>query len=623
MSGGAGHMTIKQVSMFTRLITLPLLLLLMAGCSSNFSPLQPGTALNEVDTVTATPPTRVLVVGDASSPKLADFLTGKNMEVLDVPYSRYAASDDLKMAGDYIVWSDNRNDTGDGDLDIYAYKISTGKEFVVAKAAGKQWLPSIAGDYIVWEDYRNGNADIYGYQISTATLFAIATEAQNQLSPHTDGVNVVWHDMRNGNADIYRFQLAGAGGAAYPVETGAGEQRYPQVAGDYIVWEHYQSYIDVYRYQISTGIKKNISNAAGSQYQPQLDGDYVVWLDNRGVSEGGGLYAYRLSDDSSTRVASQPGQQLNPRISGNRVVWQDNRNGNFDIYAYELVSNTETRLTSDTTDQTLPQISGDLVTWQDLRHGNYDIYSYSFASASEHRITSDTTAQTHPQVGNGRIVWLDQRRGVTDLFWSVDLGATLGLATNTWLTPAGMIGDISKYDVVVLGNDFVSDAVMLNLYDAAVAAGVGVVGLGGAGKSLASTLAGASRYGISVITTASGCAPMEISAVPTQEQLHPLFSSINVDNLVTLETPEAVTMDELAIKTDASASDSPKTWIVQAIFSGDMCNVAKDALVEFTDGKSKVVLDGTATMADGYLYWSGDRWDLFYNEVSYVKPVKK
>lgn len=610
--------------MSIRILSFTFLLLLLTGCSNNFEPLR-GTAFNEEPPPPAIPPTKVLVVGDAFAPKLADFLRERNMEVMDVPYIHYAVSDDLKMAGDYIVWSDNRSGVNDGNLDIYAYQISTNTEFAVTKAVGKQWLPSIAGDYIVWEDYRNGNADIYGYQISTKSVFPISTAAQNQLAPQTDGVNVVWYDQRGGTADIYRFQLAGAGGTAYPVETGAGDQWYPQVSGDFIVWQDYQNgYNDIYRYQISTGIKKNITSGTptSSQYQPQLDGDYVVWLDNRnGVDDD--IYAYRLSSDALINVALQPGQQRHQRISGNRVVWQDNRNGNFDIYAYDIATNTETRLTSDSADQTLPQISGELVTWQDLRNGNYDVYAYSFATASEQRVTSDTTAQTRPQAGNGRLAWLDLRRGVVDLYWSADMGATSVLATNTWQTPAGVIGDISKYEVVVLANDFVSSAVMLNLYDAAISAGIGVVGLGGTGISLARTLAEATpkRYGISV-TPASGCAPLEISGVPAQNSNHPLFANINTDFLIALEDTAAITKDELAITTDTTASDSPASWTVQAIYSSVMCNAGNNALIEFTIDKSKVILDGGASMADGYLYWSGDRWDLFFNDAVYVTPVK-
>ncbi len=600
------------------------LLLLLAGCSNNFEPLR-GTALNVDPPVPVVPPTKVLVVGDANSPKLADFLRERNMEVLDVPYYRFAVSDDLKVAGDYIVWSDNRNGIDEGDLDIYAYQISTNTEFVVAKAVGKQWQPAIAGDYIVWEDYRNGNADIYGYQISTKKTFVITQQPQNQLAPQTDGINVVWYDQRGGSADVYRFQLAGAGGAVYPVETGVGDQWYPQVSGDFIVWQDYQNgYNDIYRYQISTGVKKNLTSgtATSSQYQPQLSGDYVVWLDNRnGVDDD--IYAYRLSSDTLINVALQPGQQRHQRMSGNRVVWQDNRNGNFDIYSYDLSTATETRLTSNDKDQTLPQISGDLVTWQDLRNDHYDIYAYSFATASEQRVTSDITDQTRPQVSNGRLAWLDLRRGVVDVYWSGDMGVTLALATNTWLTPVGVAGDLAKYEVVVLANDFVSPAAMLNLYDAAIAAGIGVVGLGGTGQSLARTLAEATpkRYGISV-TPASGCGPMEMSAVPLQTINHPLFANINIDFLVRLEEDAAVTRDELAITTDTTASDSPASWVVQGIFSNQMCNVGNNALVEFTVGKSKVVLDGSATMADGYFYWSGDRLDLLSNDVTYVKPVK-
>lgn len=604
------------------LLTLFTLLLLLAGCSNNFEPLR-GTALNNEVEPPKIPPTKVLVVGDANAPKLAEFLRERGMEVLDVPNHRYAASNDLKMAGDYIVWSDNRNGVDSGDLDIYGYQISTGTEFVVVKAAGRQWQPSIAGDYIVWEDYRSNNADIYGYQISTKKIFAITTLAQNQLAPQTDGVNVVWYDQSRGAADIYRFELAGAGGAVYPVETGEGDQWYPQVSGDFIVWQDYQSgYSDIYRYQISTGIRKNITSgtATSSQYQPQLEGDYVAWLDNRnGVDDD--IYAYRLSSDTRIDVALKPGQQRHQRISGNRVVWQDNRDGDFDIYSYDLSTEIETRLSEGVGDQTLPQISGDLVTWQVLRDGNYDIYAYSFATASPQRISSDVTTQSRPQVSGGRLAWLDHRRGVVDVYWSGDLGTTLTLATNTWLTPVGMAGVLSKYEVVVLANDFISSAAMLNLYDAAIAAGIGVVGLGGTGLSLAKTLAEANRYGISV-TPASGCGAMQISGVPLQSSNHPLFANINVDRLVTLEEDAAVTRDELAIKTDASVTGSPASWVVQGIFTNQMCNAEQNALVEFKVGKSRVVLDGSATMADGYLYWTGDRYDLFYNDVNYAKPEK-
>jgi phenylacetate-CoA ligase len=51
---------------------------------------------------------------------------------------------------------------------------------------------------------------------------------------------------------------------------------------------------------------------------------------------------------------------------------------------------------------------------------------------------------------------------------------------------------------------------------------------------------------------------MEISAVPTQVQVHPLFYTINVDELVTLETPSAVTMDELVIRVELSAAGSAR-----------------------------------------------------------------
>lgn len=609
-----------MLNRFTQL-SLLLPLALLAGCSNDFSPLR-GTAVFEETTPAPVVPTRVLVMGDANSPVLADFLRGKGMDVLDVPYSPYAASEDLKISGDYIVWSDNRN----GDLDIYAYQISTGKEFAVARKPGNQWRPSIAGDYIVWEDYRDNNADIYGYQISGAKEFVISADPQNQLFPQTDGKNVVWQDQGSGSADIYRFALSGAGGTKYPVATGSGDQKHPQISENHIVWENFENgYNDIFLYTIgSSDAPLNLTYSAafdGSQYQPRIDGDYVVWLDNSSTANGTDIYAYRIPGSVIIQVAVALEQQIHPRLSGSRVVWQDNRNGDFDIYARDLNGGSEMRLNSVTAgDQIMAQISADLVVWQDGRSGNNDVYAYSFASGRERRVTTDITEQTRPQADSGRIIWLDQRRGVTDVVWSGDFGISRGVATNTWLTPAGMVGDIADYDVMVVANDFVSDAVVLNLYDTAIAAGVGVVGLGGTGTSLARVLAEAGRYGIEV-TPASGCAEMEITAT-TDDEFHPLFLGTDVTERITLENTDAKSRDELAIRTDTSKLDSPVTWRTQALFSYTMCNAFKGALVEFKDGKSLIMLDGAATMADGYVYWSADRWDLFLNEVNYVKPVK-
>jgi len=600
-------------------ISVILLTIGVSGCGSpDFSALQGTAVLDEGDGDDSGPVAKALVVGDRYSPKLADFLKGRNVDVLDVPYTKHKASD-IQVSGDYVVWSDNRNEA----LDIFGYQISTGKEFAISTAAGDQVFPQISGDYVVWEDHRDGNADIYGFQISTKSEFVISAAAKNQRFPQIDGDYVVWHDQRGSDTDVYAYRISTAT-ADIPVATGAGDQWYPKISGDYIVWQHYENgFSDIYGYQISSQASFAITaQSNSSQFNPEIDGDYVVWVDNRNGNDN--IYGYQISTAQTFGIAISSTQQWNPRLSGDYVVWQAYEVDNFDIHAYQLSARQAISppVTTDGSDQILPAISGDYIVWQDLRNSNYDIYAYQISTGSVSRVTSNTLPQTNVAIDNGNIAWLDQQRGIIDVMHSADLGATQSVATNTWLTPAGIIGDVADYDVMVLVDDFVSDAVILGLFDAGVSAGKGILGLGGTGTSLAQVLANDSRYGVGV-TPASGCWPMEV--VAAGDAAHPLFRRMKLIPVVTLESSSAVTRDELAITMDASAVDKPDDVNLWAYFSNYMCNAAAAALVEFPAGDqgARILLDGTASMADGYRYWSENRWILLYNEIVYLKLISE
>ncbi len=588
----------------------------VSGCSSpDFSALQGTAVLDEDDGNDTGPVAKVLVVGDRYSPKLADYLEGKNVDVLDVPYTRHQA-DNVQVDGDYVVWSDNRN----GALDIFGYQISTGEEFPISTAAGDQLFPRISGDYVVWEDHRDGDADIYGFQISTKMEFAVSTAQKNQRYPQIDGDYVVWQDLSGNDADIYAYRISTAT-ADIAVATGPGEQWYPKVSGDYIVWQHYQNgFSDIFAYQISSQTSFAITTQSdSSQFNPEIDGDYVVWVDNRSGNDN--IWGYQISTGQTFGIATANAQQWNPRLSGDYVVWQAYQGDNFDIHGYRLSSRQTIipAVSSDAADQILPAISGDYIVWQDLRNGNYDIYAYQISTGTTSQVTTNTLPQTNVDIDNGHIVWLDHQRGIIDVMHSADLGLTQSLATNTWLTPAGMLSDVADYDVVVLVDDFLSDAVVLGLFDATVSAGKSVLGLGVSDTSLTQALVRDSRYGVSA-TPASGCWPMEI--VAAGDIAHPLFRRMRLSPVVSLELSSAVTRDELAISLDASALDAPQDVDLWGYFSNYMCNAAAVALVEFPvgDNGARVFLDGAATLADGYRYWKEDRWELLFNEIVYLKP---
>lgn len=600
-----------------KLVSILASLLLVAGCTNDDNSFRSLdlTATATLDAPTQAPAVKVMIVGDVASPRLSDLLEVRGYDVTNVPYVEYEASAPA-MAGDYIVWTDKRN----GNFDLYAYQISTATEFSISLAAGDQLAPQISGDYVVWEDERNGsgNADIYAYRFSTATEFAVTTAASKQRYPQIDGDYIVWQDERNNEVDIYAYQISSGTEIAVSNQSADGEQRTPQINGDTIIWQSYQNgYNDIYGYRISTATQFPISTASGSQYNPALSEKYVAWVDNSNGDDD--LYAYNLATNQTILVSASAGQQWQPQISGDYVVWQDFRNGNYDIYAYNFLTSIEIQISVRDKAQNYPVIDGDYIAWQDFRNDNYDIYAYRISTGEEIAISSHVTPQTRPLLVDGQIAWLDGRRGLVDVMFRQQITAADQLATVAWQTPAGVVDVMAEQKLVIFGSNVFSDEVVLNVFDAALAAKVNVLGFGGTGTSLASALATAGRYGLTV-TPASGCSPMRLIADAHVNDIHPLFTDIDVEAILVLESDLAVSMDELAIDTDTSVAD----WDMLASFSGRMCNAAASAIVQFSDETSgaKIMLDGAAGVADKYTYWSATRWSMFNNVVSYLSSTE-
>ena len=609
-------MGLAAITVYLKRVAVFALILPLAGCindDNSFRSLDL-TATATLDGPSETVAAKVMIVGDVASPRLADLLEVRGYDVTDVPYVSYEASAHA-MAGDYIVWTDKRN----GNSDIYAYQISTATEFPVTLAAGRQSAPQVSGDYVVWQDERNGDADIYAYRFSTATEFAVTTAERQQRYPQIDGDYIVWQDERNNEPDIYAYQISSGDEIGVSNQFGDGEQLAPLINGDNIIWRSFQSgFNDIYGYRIANKEQFVISDANGSQYMPVLSEKYVVWVDNSSGDDD--LYAYNLITSQTLLVSATAGQQWRPQVSGEYVVWQDYRNGvDYDIYAYNLLDSREIPIVVDGNGkaQVNPVIDGDYIAWQDFRDDNYDIYAYRISTGEEIAVSPHVTPQTRPLLVDGQIAWLDGRRGLVDVAFRQEIAAADQLATVEWLTPAGVIDALAEQQLVILGSDVFSNEVVLDVFDTAISAKVNVLSFGGEATSLASSLAAAGRYGISV-TPDSGCSPMRLAAADAND-IHAMFTDIDVTSILELESDEAVSMDELAIETDASDSASPKDWNVLADFSTRMCNQAAPAIVEFTDeGGSKIILDGAAGVADEYVYWSNTRWSMFSNVVSYL-----
>ena len=292
-------------------------------------------------------------------------------------------SDQLAPAiwADKIVYMDERN----GNLDIYLFNLSSGKEEPLVTEPHHQSYPDIYEDKVVYADMRNGNSDIYLYNLSTGIETAICTNPATQWRPHVYGDRVIWIDNRSGRWDVYMYDLSTekekriSNGSSYnppfvdifdeiivwdddrnyePNEIwreiymyNLDEEReirvtdnshkmegqgWPAVYDDIIVWArgsaNQKSGYDLVIYRISTK-EKRVITSLGIHYFPDIYKNKVVW-DNCTEDNVGDIYMYDLSVNESIPICRRPGTQADPKIYGNKVVWEDYRNGNWDVYLY-------------------------------------------------------------------------------------------------------------------------------------------------------------------------------------------------------------------------------------------------------------------------------------------------
>jgi beta propeller repeat protein len=108
------------------------------------------------------------------------------------PYQNPVADVDrvVDISGNLVVW--------EGDGDIYAADISdlsAIKVFPVCQAAGRQYDPAVSGNYVVWTDQRDDSGDVYGADISdpqNVRVFEVAKAKGTQQQPAITGCLVAY-----------------------------------------------------------------------------------------------------------------------------------------------------------------------------------------------------------------------------------------------------------------------------------------------------------------------------------------------------------------------------------------------------------------------------------------------
>ncbi len=140
---------------------------------------------------------------------------------------------DVAIYGDTVVWKDYRNDTGNGDRNIFGYRLSTEEEFQITTEKHNQFQPAIYENTVVWVDMRDGVSTIYGKNIETGREFTIAPDGNAQNYPDIYGDIVVWSE-NTGNRTV--IMLSKIGNEESRQITGDWPQMSPSISSAGVVW---------------------------------------------------------------------------------------------------------------------------------------------------------------------------------------------------------------------------------------------------------------------------------------------------------------------------------------------------------------------------------------------------
>ncbi|MHC5082632.1 MAG: hypothetical protein ACYTET_01655 [Planctomycetota bacterium] len=287
--------------------------------------------------------------------------------------------------------------------------------FIIEDDTNNQEIPAIAGDVIVWKDNRNGNSDIYGLNLTGWVPLEICTADKTQTNPDVSTRYVVWQDFRGSSYDVYAYDLMTA--EEIPISVQSHAESEPAVYEGLIVWvDQRDGDTDIYGRDLLAADANEFTICTHSSYQsfPDIDGDIVVWQDNR--NDDGDIYGKNLTTGVEFPICTEAGSQTFPAIHENIVVWQDNRNGNFDIYGFDLLTSQAFPVCTAAESQLKPSVSQGRVLWQDLRNGNSDIYAFDLTTATEILVCTRDAEQTNPAVSGDRVIWQDYRQGNSDLY---------------------------------------------------------------------------------------------------------------------------------------------------------------------------------------------------------------
>lgn len=300
--------------------------------------------------------------GSAMDVYLYNLETGTNKTISKT----FTAKRDIKICGNRIAWVDYG--IGTGGICIYNLTNSSSTSLQLDKS--EEIEMDLSNGYLAYICNKNGHEIVSLYNLTDASTVSASDTDSNKSSVSLSDTKVIWTEKHTssdlGTASLYDWKCAECGtvvrastapsacpntactsdrwicktcgntwteAVVAPAKCPSCDETssnkiwelftkvdnrgsyYNQVFGNYLTG----AVSDVWIYDISTGIKEQLTNDTANQVQPAIYGKYVAWAE---VSSGNAdICLLNLETGIVSRIASSDLSEVNPSLTADYVAW--------------------------------------------------------------------------------------------------------------------------------------------------------------------------------------------------------------------------------------------------------------------------------------------------------------
>jgi beta propeller repeat protein len=170
------------------------------------------------------------------------------------------------------------------------------------------------------------------------------------------------------------------------------EDAFPQIKGDYLVWQGYVGGDwEIFLYNVATGELQQITENNYNDMSPQTDGNYVIW---EGFNRTGGeIFLYDIRNDEVVELTNDDDLDGSVQIADGRAVWVSREvtdsvgPGEILLYVTEISAVTVLSASVDplgALDDGFPRINDTEVAWvQTAEDGSTTLFIHYFRGTTE------------------------------------------------------------------------------------------------------------------------------------------------------------------------------------------------------------------------------------------------